>query len=110
MLSGLLLGQDVLTLKNGESYKGIFFDKLDEGIVFKIEGETSTKNFSINDVSTIVTKNGELTYPFYVPISHSVYKDQGMSAIQKNVFICCAGACLFTIWLMYYLFEVNLKT
>ena len=110
MLTGLLFGQDILNLKNGESYNGTFIEKVGEDIVFKVEGETNTKKFSINDVNTIVTKNGELTYPFYVPISHSVYKDQGMSAIQKNVFICCAGACLFTIWLMYYLFEVNLKT
>jgi len=64
ILTGLLFGQDVLNLKSGESYKGTFFGKVDEDIVFKVEGETSTKKFSINDVNTIVTKNGELTYPF----------------------------------------------
>ena len=67
ILTGLLFGQDVLNLKSGESYKGTFFGKVDEDIVFKVEGETSTKKFSINDVNTIVTKNGELTYPFDIP-------------------------------------------
>ena len=62
MLTGLLFGQDVLTLKNGESYKGTYIGKVGEDIVFKVEGETSTKKYSINDVETIVTKNDELTY------------------------------------------------
>ena len=67
MLAGLLFGQDVLTLKNGESYNGTFFGKVDEDIVFKVGGEKSTKKFSIYDVNTIITKNGELTYPFDDP-------------------------------------------
>jgi len=66
MLTGLLFGQDVLNLKSGESYTGTFYGKVGENIVFKVEGETSTKKYSINDVNTIVTKNGELTYPFSV--------------------------------------------
>ena len=56
MLTGFLFGQDVLTLKNGESYKGTFFGKVDEDIVFKMEGETNTKKFSINDVNTILLR------------------------------------------------------
>jgi hypothetical protein len=67
ILTGFLFGQDVLILKSGESYKGTFYGKVGEDIVFKVEGETSTKKFSINDVNTIVTKNGELTYPFDIP-------------------------------------------
>ena len=66
ILTGLLFGQDVLNLKSGESYTGTFYGKVGENIVFKVEGETSTKKYSINDVNTIVTKNGELTYPFSV--------------------------------------------
>ena len=76
ILTSLLFGQDVLTLKNGESYNGTFFGKVDEDIVFKVEGETSTKKLSINDVNTIVTKNGELTYPFDDPNMKSTeYKE-----------------------------------
>jgi len=59
MLTGFLFGQDVLTLKNGESFEGTFYGKVDEDIVFKMEGETSTKKFSINDVYNIETNNGE---------------------------------------------------
>ena len=76
ILTSFLFGQDVLTLKNGESYKGTFFGKVDEDIVFKMEGETNTKKFSINDVNTIVTKNGELTYPFDDPnLKSTEYKE-----------------------------------
>ena len=67
MLTGLLFGQDVLNLKSGESYKGTFYGKVGEDIVFKVEGETSTKKFSINDVEIIKIKSGELSYPFDVP-------------------------------------------
>ena len=105
ILTGLLFGQDILNLKNWESYKGIFFGKVGEDIVFKVQGETSTKKYSINDVNTIVTKNGELTYPFDVPISQPKYKYQGLSPVDKNVFIGCAGTCLFTIWLLIYILE-----
>jgi len=55
-------GQDVLTHKSGEVYKGTFIGKVDEDIVFKIEGRSNTNKFPINDVETIVTKNDELTY------------------------------------------------
>ena len=76
ILTGLLFGQDVLTLKNGESFEGAFYGKVDGDIVFKVEGETSTKKFSINDVNTIVTKNAELTYPFDDPNMKSTeYKE-----------------------------------
>ena len=74
MLSGLLFGQNVLHLKSSELYTGTFYGKVGKDIVFMVEGETSTKKYSINDVNTIVTKNGELTYPFDVPIS-STYKN-----------------------------------
>ena len=76
ILTGLLFGQDVLILKSGESFEGAFYGKVGEDIVFKVEGETSTKKYSINDVNTIVTKNGELTYPFDDPNMKSTeYKE-----------------------------------
>ena len=69
ILTGLLFGQDVLTLNNGESFEGTFYGKNGEDIIFKVERETSTKKFSINDVDAIITKyDGELTYPFDIPI------------------------------------------
>jgi len=66
ILTGLLFGQDVLHLKSGELYTGTFYGKVGEDIVFKVEGETSTKKFSINDVEIIKIKSGELSYPFSV--------------------------------------------
>ena len=74
MLTGLLFGQDVLILKSGESFEGAFYGKVGEDIVFKVplsssvssiflKRITSTKKFPIWSGETIVTKNGELTYP-----------------------------------------------
>jgi len=68
MLTGLLFGQDVLTLKNGESFEGTFLEKLGRDIIFKAVGDTTTKKFPIWDIETIETMNwGELTYPFDIP-------------------------------------------
>ena len=64
VLTGLLFGQDVLILKSGESYKGAFYGKAGEDIVFKIEGETGNKMFPIREVTSIETSNGMLSYPF----------------------------------------------
>ncbi len=68
MLTGLLFGQDVLTLKSGKSSKGTFIRNVDELIVFQVEGENHFTPFPINDVAIIKTSNwGELTYPFDIP-------------------------------------------
>ena len=68
ILTGLLFGQDVLTLKNGESFEGTFLEKLGRDIIFKSVGDTTTKKYPIWDIETIETMNwGELTYPFYIP-------------------------------------------
>ena len=67
ILTGFLFGQDRIILISGESYKGTFFGKVGEDIVFKVEGETSTNKFSINNVRTIETSNGMLSYPFEIP-------------------------------------------
>ena len=69
-------GQDILNLKSGESFEGTFYEKVGEDIVFKVEGETSTKKYSINDVETIVTKNDELTYTVHTyPFDISTKKE-----------------------------------
>ena len=83
ILTGLLFGQDILNLKSGESYTGTFYGKVGEDIVFKVEGETSTKKYSINDVNTIVTKNGELTYPFDIPTKMEPF-DFDSNILPKN--------------------------
>ena len=76
ILTGLLFGQDVLYLKSGEVYSGTFIGKVGKDIVFNVfvsssvsspnwmEGVRNKKKFPIWDVETIVTNNGELTYPF----------------------------------------------
>ena len=107
MLTGLLFGQDVLHLKSGESYKGTFYGKVGEDIVFKVQGETSTKKYSINDVNTIVTKNGELTYPFDGPNMKSTeYKEwdyvSPLEPVLKPVMygtLTVAGSC-FIVYLL----------
>ena len=76
ILTGFLFGQDVLILKSGESYKGTFYGKVGEDIVFKVEGETSTKFFTVNYVDSIQTKNGELIYPSDIPNKTSIAQDE----------------------------------
>ena len=95
MLTGLLFGQDVLTLKNGESYKGTYIGKVGEDIVFKVpltssvssiflKRITNTKKFPIWSVETIVTKNGELTYPFDIPTKELSKQDVLLHKSGKN--------------------------
>ena len=107
ILTGLLFGQDGLILKSGESFDGAFYGKVGEDIVFKIEGETSTKKYLINDVNTIVTKNGELTYPFDDPNMKSTeYKEwdyvSPLEPVLKPVMygtLTVAGSC-FIVYLL----------
>ena len=76
ILTGLLFGQDRLFLKSGEFYTGTFYGKVGEEIVFKVEGETSTKMFSVYYVDSIQTKNGELIYPSDIPNKTSIAQDE----------------------------------
>ena len=87
MLTGLLFGQDLLYLKSGEVYSGTFIGKVGKDIVFNVfvsssvsspnwmEGVRNKKKFPIWDVETIVTNNGELTYPFDIPIDIPTKKE-----------------------------------
>jgi len=103
ILTGLLFGQDVLNLKSGESFEGTFYGKVGEDIVFKIEGETSTKKYSINDVNTIVTKNGELTYPFGI-LTNKIRK---LPKLPEGVGgLICIGSC-YMIMQLYAWWEVT---
>ena len=70
MLTGLLFGQDVLTHKSGKIYKGKYYGIVEQNIVFYVEGETGNKMFPIREVTSIETSDGELTYPFDVPITN----------------------------------------
>ena len=59
--------QDVLILKTGEAFTGSVDHKVNEQIVFfyfNQNFEFTQKKFQINDIETIVTKNGTFTYPF----------------------------------------------
>ena len=92
ILTGLLFGQDVLYLKSGEFYKGRYVKKVDELIVFQVEGENHFTPFPINDVAIIKTSNwGELTYPFDTPTN-------GINEWLKNNFKMCALSLLLFIY------------
>ena len=67
ILTGLLFGQDLLLLKSGKFYKGVFIDKVDENIIFNIEGDSIHTEISIYNVDIIKTINGEYYYPFDIP-------------------------------------------
>ena len=75
ILTGFLFGQDVLYLKSGELKKGVFIEKLDNDIVFQIEGESKYTRFSIDLVEIIETNNRAIFYPFDIPINIPTKKD-----------------------------------
>ena len=96
MLTGLLFGQDLLYLKSGEVYSGTFIGKVGKDIVFNVfvsssvsspnwmEGVRNKKKFPIWDVETIVTNNGELTYPFDIPKKDLSKQDMLFHKSGKN--------------------------
>jgi len=97
----LLFGQDVLFLKSGEFYKGRYVKKVDELIVFQVEGENHFTPFPINDVAIIKTSNwGELTYPFDIPTNSSNYWNIDNWYIDSK-FKNCALSLVLLIWLAF---------
>ena len=70
-----LFVQDVLLHKSGEVYKGIYIGKVDEDIIFKLEGEKSNSSFSINDVDIVITSRGGIKVELYYPFDTSTKKD-----------------------------------
>ena len=75
ILAGLLFGQDVLYLKSNELKKGVFIEKLDNDIVFQIEGESKYTRFSIDLVEIIESNNRANFYPFDIPIDIPTKKE-----------------------------------
>jgi len=112
MLTCLLFGQDLLLLKSGKFYKGVFIDKVDENIIFNIEGDSIHTEISINDIDIIKTNSGEYYYPFDIPTKkdNPSFGQDGFrvefieSKDSSKRFIICAGACVGIIWLTYYIF------
>ena len=90
--------QDGLILKSGESYKGRYVKKVDELIVFQVEGENDSTKFSIDVVEIIEINNRKYYYPFNIP-----YK--GLSP-QTNTLIGilgCVGCCYISVLLFDYI-------
>ena len=50
ILTSFLFGQDLLLFKSGKFYKGVFIDKVDENIIFNIEGDSIHTEISINEL------------------------------------------------------------
>ena len=86
ILTGLLFGQDILNLKNGEFFEGTFHEKLGRDILFKAVGDTTMKKFPIWNVETIETKNwGELTYPFDIPTKEVFSQNTKSNVFNLNI-------------------------
>ena len=81
--------QDGLILKSGESYKGRYVKKVDELIVFQVEGENDSTKFPMKDVAIIKTSDGEFTYPFKFPTK--------LEFTPENKIVLKAAACILFI-------------
>ncbi len=76
--------QDVLLHKSGKNYKGTFLGKVDEKIIFKIEGEKSNSSFSINDVDIVITSIGGIKVKLYYPFDIETIIEEDKSGFGKR--------------------------
>jgi len=76
--------QDVLLHKTGKNYKGTFLGKVDEKIIFKIEGEKSNSAFSINDVDIVITSRGGIKVELYYPFDIETKIEEDKSEYRKR--------------------------
>ena len=76
--------QDVLLHKSGKNYKGIFLGKVDEKIIFKLEGEESNSAFSINDVDIVITSRGGIKVELYYPFDIETKIEEDKSEYRKR--------------------------
>ena len=60
MLTGLLFGQDVLTLENGEQFKGKYLGNDAKQVAFKTR--TKLMRFNMEEVKEIVSSDGEVVF------------------------------------------------
>ena len=79
-----LFVQDVLLHKSGEVYKGIYIGKVDEDIIFKLEGEKSNSAFSINDVDIVITSRGGIKVELYYPFDIETIIEEDKSGFGKR--------------------------
>ena len=79
-----LFVQDVLLHKSGEVYKGIYIGKVDEDIIFKLEGEKSNSAFSINDVDIVITSRGGIKVELYYPFDIETKIEEDKSEYRKR--------------------------
>ena len=79
-----LFVQDVLLHKSGEVYKGIYIGKVDEDIIFKLEGEKSNSAFSINDVDIVITSRGGIKVELYYPFDIETKIEEDKSGFWKR--------------------------
>jgi len=84
MLTGLLFSQDVLLHKSGKNYKGTFIGKVDEDIVFKLEGRSNTNKFPINDVDIVITSRGGIKVELYYPFDIETIIEEDKSGFGKR--------------------------
>ena len=85
ILTGLLFGQDLLLLKSGKFYKGIFFEKVGENIIFTVEGDSIHSEFSINDIDIIKTNSGEYYYPFDILTKEVFSQNTKSNVFNSNI-------------------------
>ena len=76
--------QDMLFHKSGKNYKGSFLGKVDEKIIFKLEGEKSNSAFSINDVDIVITSRGGIKVELYYPFDIETKIEEDKSGFWKR--------------------------
>ena len=60
LLTSIAFSQDVLKLKNGKVYEGLFFGERNGNVIFKINGESGTKSFKADEVISVGKKDQDI--------------------------------------------------
>ena len=60
LITSTLFSQDILKLKSGKVYEGLYFGELDGKIIFKIKGESESKTFNSEEVLSVNKNQGSV--------------------------------------------------
>ena len=111
ILTGLLFGQDVLTLKNGESYKGEYV-KIEAGnVFFKPEGAFGTQPIEIYKVVKLELSDGLVLIRYGTKVDSDYKRISPEAQFVRNCILGAAGCYLLAYFLiMSFAAQIDIST
>ena len=111
ILTGLLFGQDVLTLKNGESYKGEYV-KIEAGnVFFKPEGAFGTQPIEIYKVVKLELSDGLVLIRYGTKVDSDYKRISPEAQFVRNCILGAAGCYLLAyLLIMSFAAQIDMST